>query len=168
MRLIFAFLTTVLNVTVCFFFLLFSHINLERLMHQHASLWQGKIFLFAEVDSEENKSWGQCRSSVKKSVVWGGCWSCPWQFVGSWADRQGWWEHLSCWWELAVTAKSGYSQGRKERKIKEAKTQGRTLLVFKTNTLQPQHGGCHCWLVYYCEIMMSEMRGKGKPDKVHQ
>lgn len=59
--------------------------------------------------------------------------------LGFWADRQSWWEHLNCWWELAVTAKSGYCQGRKEKRIKKVKIQGSTLLLFKTKTLQPQH-----------------------------
>lgn len=107
----------------------------------------------------------QLQRKAWSEVVVGGC---PWQSVDFWADRQSWWEHLSCWWELAVTAKSGYSQGRKEKKIKEVRIQGSMPLLLETNTLQPQHGACHCWLVYYCKIMMTEMQGRGKPDKVQQ
>lgn len=39
-----------------FILIFFSHIKPEMLMHQHVLLWQQKIFLFAEVNLDENKS----------------------------------------------------------------------------------------------------------------
>jgi len=39
-----------------------------------------RYFSFSEVSLEENKSWGQCASTVEKSSV---CGSCLWQSVVS-------------------------------------------------------------------------------------
>lgn len=54
------------------------------------------------MDSEENKSWGQCTSNVEKSMVWGGCWRLPvaiCRFLGK-ADESTWVAGENWQWQL--------------------------------------------------------------------
>lgn len=174
MRLIFAFPTTVLNVTVVFFSF-FSLILTQKCwcisMNHYDRERYFSLLKWIQKKTNPEGSAHQLQRKAWSEVVVGGC---PWQSVDFWADKQSWWEHLSCWWELAVTAKSGYSQGRKEKKIKKVEIQGSMLLLFKTNTLQPQHEACHSdwfitaklwWLRCRAEVNQTGCNSKYKLQK---